>query len=294
MQTIKLNSGYKFPILGLGTWQSKPGEVGVAVKHALTKAGYRHIDGAHIYLNEPEIGKVYAEVFKTIKREEIFITSKLWNTSHAKDDVEKACRKTLEDLHLDYLDLYLMHWGLAQNALFFAKPISIRETWEAMENLVEKGLVKSIGVANFTAMMIHDLLTYAKIKPAMNQVELHPYNSQEELVAYCHRNKIAVTAYSPMGSPGNASADKPKLMDDSVVQQLAKKYDKSPSQILIRWAIERGTVVIPKSVTPARIEENIQVFDFSLEASDMDELNGLNRNLRYVDPSGYWGIPIFK
>jgi len=294
MKTIKLNSGYKMPILGLGTWKSERNKVGKAVKHALTVAGYTHIDGAHVYRNEVEVGKIYSEVFKSLKREEIFITSKLWNTSHAKADVEKACRKTLADLQLDYLDLYLMHWGLAQNALFFFKPIPIRETWEAMENLVDLGLVKSIGVANFTAMMLHDLLTYAKIKPAMNQIELHPYNSQTELVAYCKSKKIAVTAYSPMGSPGTASSDKPKLMDDEVVQKLAKKYDKSPSQILIRWALERGTVVIPKSVTPERIEENINIFDFSLGASDMEQLNGLNQNLRYVDPSGYWGVPVFK
>lgn len=303
-KTIKLNSGYDMPTLGLGTWKSEPNKVGEAVKYAVLEAGYKHIDGAMIYRNEPEIGKVYKEIFQTVKREEIFITSKLWNTDHDPKNVEAACRQTLKDLQLDCLDLYLMHWGVAfehggelepmKEGRAVTEHISIRETWEAMEKLVSLGLVKSIGVANFTTMMLHDLLTYATITPAMNQIELHPYNSQQSLVDYCHGQGIAVTAYSPTGRMGVDISKVARLHEDPIVEKIAAKHAKSVPQILINWAIERGTIVIPKSVTPARIKENIDVFDFQLDKSDMAELNSLDKRLRYVDPSDWWGIPYFK
>ena len=303
-KTIRLNSGYDIPVLGLGTWKSEPNKVGEAIKYALTEAGYKHIDGAMIYRNESEIGTVYKEVFKTIKREEIFITSKLWNTNHDPKFVEAACRQTLADLQLDYLDLYLMHWGVAfkhgdelepmKDGQAVTENVSIRETWEAMEKLVDLGLVRSIGVANFTAMMLHDLTTYATIVPAINQIELHPYNSQQSLVDYCHNLGIAVTAYSPTGRMGVDLDKVARLHKDPIVQKIAAKYGKSVPQILINWAIERGTIVIPKSVTPARIKENIEIFDFQLDKADMMELNSLDKGLRYVDPSEWWGIPYFK
>lgn len=302
-KTIKLNSGYDIPTLGLGTWKSLPNQVGQAVRYALTEAGYIHIDGAMIYRNEPEVGKAYAEVFKSIKREDIFITSKLWNTNHASQNVEAACRQTLQDLQLDYLDLYLMHWGVAfkhgdelepmQNGKAVTEKVSIHETWEAMEKLVQLGLVKSIGVANFSTMMLHDLMSYATITPAMNQIELHPYNAQQSLVDYCHGLGIAVTAYSPTGRMG-VELNTTRLHEDPVVKKIAAKHNKSVAQILINWAIERGTVVIPKSVTPARIKENIEVFDFQLDETDMKELSMLDKGLRYVDPSDSWDIPYFK
>jgi diketogulonate reductase-like aldo/keto reductase len=303
-KTIRLNSGYDIPVLGLGTWKSEPNKVGEAIKYALTEAGYKHIDGAMIYRNESEIGTVYKEVFKTIKREEIFITSKLWNTNHDPKFVEAACRQTLADLQLDYLDLYLMHWGVAfkhgdelepmKDGQAVTENVSIRETWEAMEKLVDLGLVRSIGVANFTAMMLHDLTTYATIVPAMNQIELHPYNSQQSLVDYCHSLGIAVTAYSPTGRMGVDLDNVTRLHEDPIVKKVAAKRGKSIPQILINWAIERGTIVIPKSVTPARIKENIEIFDFQLDKADMMELNSLDKGLRYVDPSEWWGIPYFK
>ncbi len=304
-KTIKLNSGYDMPTIGLGTWKSKPNEVGEAVKYALTKSGYVHIDGAAIYRNEPEIGVVYKDVFSTIDRSKIFITSKLWNTNHDPAHVEEACRQTLKDLNLEYLDLYLMHWGVAfkhgdeekpvdQNGHALLEPVSIQETWRAMEKLVELGLVRSIGVANFDTPMIIDLLSCAKILPAVNQIELHPYNSQQSLVDYCMRHGVAITAYSPTGRMGVTTYDIPRLHEDIVVQKIAQKHNKSVAQILINWAIERSTIVIPKSITPSRIQENIDVYDFQLDKDDMDQLNSLDKGLRYVDPSNDWGIPYFK
>jgi diketogulonate reductase-like aldo/keto reductase len=304
-KTITLNNGQVMPTLGLGTWKAAPGEVGPAVKYALLEAGYRHIDGAYVYLNEKEIGQTYHEVFETLKREDVFITSKLWNTHHHAGAVEVACRQTLADLQLDYLDLYLMHWGVAfqsggddkpmgEDGKILTEPIPIHETWEAMENLVKLGLVKSIGVANFTTMMLHDLLTYAKIKPVNNQIELHPYNNQSELVAYCQSQGIAVTAYSPLGGRDPNNPNSPRLFADPLITELAVKYGKSPTQILLNWALSRGTIAIPKSVNPDRLKENLESVSFELAQTDIDLINGLNKNLRFIDPGKIWGIPYFS
>jgi len=310
MQTyVKLNDGKSIPTLGLGTWKSTPDTVGAAVRYAIEEAGYRHIDCAAIYRNEAEIGEVFKSVFsKKVEREEVFITSKLWNTNHRKELVEKACKQTLFDLHLDYLDLYLMHWGIAfspgenlepldKNGRVIRDNVSIAETWEAMESLVKKGLVKSIGVANFTTIMIIDLLSYAKVKPAMVQIELHPYNTQEELVFFCKEENIAVTAYSPLARQGVARDGKIvnlKLFDEKVIQDIAKKHRKSPAQILLNWGLKRGTIVIPKSVTSDRILENTKIFDFELTNEEMEEIATLNKNYRFVNPSDWWKIPYFQ
>lgn len=301
--TLPLSSGSDMPAFGLGTWRSEPGSVGTAIEYALTHPNYRHIDCAAIYGNEPEIGAAFQKVFSAgqVKREDVFITSKLWNTEHDPKNVEAACRKTLADLRLDYLDLYLIHWGIpfihngknetVADGMVQTEPISIQQTWQALENLVEKGLVKSIGVANFTAPMILDLLSYAKIKPAVNQIEIHPYNTQLELVDYCQKNDIQVTAYSPLGSTGGEAL---KPLADKTIISLAKKHHKTPAQILIRWSLQRGLIVIPKSTKPERILENSQVFDFELLAKDMEQINQLNKNYRFVDPSDWWGCRILS
>ena len=315
-RAIQLNTGATMPNLGLGTWKAPVGQVGQAVKYALTEAKYHHIDCAAIYKNQGEIGEVLKEVFQSGARQrgDVFITSKLWNTDHKKHVVKKACESTLKDLNLEYLDLYLMHWGIAipqndvppsnpagrwseqldENGVLITEKISIRETWEAMEELVEAGLAKAIGIANFTAPMLNDLLSYAKVKPAVNQIELHPYLQQTELVEFCQYRGIAVTAYSPLGSPGNYR-DKgfPVLNEDETIKAIAAQHGKSPTQILIRWGIQRGTILIPKSVTPERILENLNVFDFELSEVDIKTIAHLDRNLRFVNPYVWWKIPYF-
>lgn len=324
---IFLNTGAKMPIIGLGTWKAKPQEAGQAVEHALT-SGYRHIDCAAIYRNEPEIGQAFKKVFGVgkIKREEVFVTGKLWNNAHRRNDVEPACRASLQDLQLDYLDLYLMHWGVAvppgaeaepldENGVLVTAKVSIQETWQAMEELVRQGLVRAIGVANFTGPMLVDLLTYAEIKPAMNQIELHPYNAQQSLVDFCRYENIAVTAYSPLGSPGTKEPGEPVLLEDKEITAIAGNHDKSAAQVLIRWAMQRGTAVIPKSVNPDRIKSNFQVFsaeggsqpeadqppagaktsggDFELSDQEMERLTKLDRRFRYTNPESWWKIPYF-
>lgn len=309
-QTLKLNSGYEMPVVGLGTWKAPADKAGEAVEYALMEAGYKHIDCAPIYLNEPEIGRAFNKVFASgkVKREDVFITSKLWNTMHAHDDVITACKQTLKDLQLEYLDLYLMHWGIAQPKDMGNEPVdadgftkltnvSVRETWEAMEELVKLGLVKSIGVCNFTGPQLIDLLTYSKIKPALNQIELHPYLQQKHLVEFCHHNDVAVTAYSPLGSPGNVMArndNEPILIKDPVVIEIAKQHNKSVQQVLIRFAMQRGLVVIPKSTTLAYIKSNLEVFDFELTKADMTSIAKLERKHRFVNPANWSKIAYFE
>lgn len=290
-----LNNGNTIAALGLGTWKLEKELAGATVKYAITKAGYRHIDCASIYGNQSEIGDVFGELFKgLVRREEVFITSKLWNTDHRPERVEEACKRTLNDLQLEYLDLYLMHWGIAlKPGKAVIDDVSIQETWGAMEELVKKGLVKSIGVANFTTMMLVDLLTYAKIKPVMNQIELHPYNSQVELIEFCQYKNIAVTAYSPLGRQGVTTIKGPKLFDEQIIKHIATKHTKTPAQILLNWAISRGTIPIPKSATPKRISENMAVFDFELTDDEKTAINALNQNYRLVNPIEWWGIPYF-
>lgn len=282
-QTVPLANGAKMPIFGLGTWQSQKGEVGAAVKTAL-EYGYTHIDCAHVYENEAEIGNVLAPIFAKgdIKREDIFVTSKLWNTSHKKEQVKPAVKKTLENLQLEYLDLYLIHFPVSQDPetkTFI--DVSIQETWRAMEELVDEGLVKNIGVSNFASILVKDILSYAKIAPAVSQVERHPYLTIEDHVEFCKKNNIVVTAYGPLGAPGNKNEGLPHLLGDEVVVKIAEKYGKTPAQILIRFPIEDDIVVIPKTVNLERIKENADVWDFQLTSDEVTQLKALDRNVRY-------------
>ncbi|KAL1959913.1 hypothetical protein VTO42DRAFT_581 [Malbranchea cinnamomea] len=295
--TFTLNSGYKIPAIGLGTWQSKPNEVAKAVEVAL-KAGYRHIDGAAIYQNEVEVGQGIRA--SGVPREEIFITSKLWNNSHRAADVERALDKTLKDLGVSYLDLYLIHWpvAFAPGDEFFPRDpetgiikldheVTIQETWRAMEALVKKGKVRSIGVSNFTKERIEEILSFAEIPPAVNQVEAHPHLQQPELKKYLDEKNIILQAYSPLG---NNLAGAPRVLDHPVVAEVAKELGISPARVLIQWAFQRGTVVLPKSVTPERIIDNFK--DFTLPTSAIEKLNSLECHGRNGAPYS-WGVDIF-
>ncbi|CCQ59318.1 MAG: aldo/keto reductase [Crocosphaera sp.] len=305
MKTLTFNNGNTIPQFGLGTWKSKPGEVKNAVKYALS-IGYKHIDCAAIYGNETEVGEALKESFadNVVQREDIFITSKLWNNRHKKDDVVLGLKQTLKDLELDYLDLYLIHWPVAfkpevifpedASGVLSLSEVPLIETWQGMEQAVNQGLVKNIGVSNFSIKKIDNIISNCSIKPAMNQVECHPYLQQDELLASCQQNDIVLTAYSPLGSKDRPDSlkqkNEPTLLENEVIKNIAEKYQVTTAQILIKWAIERGTVVIPKSVSPERIKQNFEAQNINLDTEDMEQIKTLNRNYRYVDGS-FFAIP---
>lgn len=294
---VTLGNGKTMPILGLGTWKSKPGEVEAAVKSAILDAGIRHIDCAFVYQNEDEVGNAIEAVLKSgaVKREELFVTSKIWNTFHSTDLVVECLNLSLAKLKLDYLDLLLIHWpfGYKEGGPIFPQDdkgnsilsdVDYLDTWKGLEKAQQAGLTKSIGVSNFNSEQIKRVIANATIKPVVNQFECHPYLNQSELIALCKENGIQVVGYSPLGSPDRPWA-KPgdvNLLEEPVVVEIAKRLAKSPAQVLIRFQIQRGVAVIPKSVTPSRILTNTDVFDFVLSDEDVKALNALNRGHRFV------------
>lgn len=277
LRYITLNNGLKIPIIGLGTWDAKVELLPNALFQAMYLR-YRHFDCASIYNNEKQVGDGLKRAMdeQLIDREELFITSKVWNNIKTYDDTITAFNKSLSDLGLDYLDLYLIHWP---------NPLPIRgrfkernyEVWRALEALYEEGRVKAIGVSNFESTHLEILLKEAKVIPAVNQIEIHPYNTEEKLVDFCRELGIQIESYSPLMRGG---LDGP--LNDPLILELGKKYHKSPSQIILNWHIEQDFIPLPKATSPSHIRENMDIFSFNLTRDEVDEISNLNKDFRAV------------
>ena len=262
--TYELANGVKIPCIGFGMWQTPSGDVAVEAVKSAIQAGYRHIDTAQAYGNEESAGQAIKE--SGVPREELFITTKLWNSSHSYDLTMSSFEESLQKLGLDYVNLYLIHWP---------NPAPFRdhweeanaETWKAMEELYEAGKIRAIGISNFRQHHIDALLKTAKIKPMVNQIRLCPGETQDDVVEYSRSQGMLLEAYSPLGTG--------KIFEVPEMQALAEKYGRSIAQICIRWSLDRGYLPLPKSVTPSRIEENLKVFDFELEEADVQLIAGL-------------------
>jgi diketogulonate reductase-like aldo/keto reductase len=263
MNFITLNNGLKMPQLGFGVWQVEDEQAAAAVATAL-EVGYRSIDTAMIYNNEKGVGKAIKE--SSVPREELFITTKVWNSDQGYENTLRAFDESLERLGLDYVDLYLIHWPTPQFDQYV-------DTYKALEKLYHDGRVKAIGVCNFEIEHLERLLKECEVVPVLNQVECHPYLAQNELKEFCAKHNIFVEAWSPLDQGG-------EVLQDEVVQKIAQSHGKTPAQTVLHWHLQNNTIVIPKSVTPSRIEENFQVFDFELTSAEMNEMNQINRDRR--------------
>ena len=314
LRTVDLATGRAMPSVGLGLWKVPKASTADTVVEAI-RLGYRHLDGACDYGNEVEVGEgirraVVDEGLCT--RDELWVTSKLWNTYHAPEHVRPALEKSLEDLGLDFLDLYLVHFPIALAHVPFetryppewvhdpeADPpvmvearVPLERTWHAMEDLVRAGLVGDIGVCNYGTSLLRDCLNYADIAPAVLQVELHPHLTQDRLLRLCREQDVAVTGFSPLGSAsyveiGMASENDSVLAESVVGGEIAKRVGRTPAQVVLRWALQRGTSVVAKSTRPERLAENLAVFDFELSRDDARSISGLDRHRRFNDPGTF-------
>lgn len=267
--TVKLHNGVEMPYLGLGVYKVEAGhQIEETVQTALD-LGYRSIDTAAFYQNEAGVGNAIRS--SRINRKELFITTKVWNNDQGYEETLRAFESSMSKLQTDYLDLYLIHWPVKGKYI---------DTWRALEKLYKEGRVRAIGVSNFTINHLEDLLKNCTIRPVVNQVELHPRLTQENLRAYCKEQEIAVEAWSPIG--------RGRLLDEPVFAEIGKKYHKSAAQVILRWHLQNDVIIIPKSVTPSRIEENMELFDFELTQMEMELINSLNRNQRFgPDPDNF-------
>ncbi|XP_028625648.1 estradiol 17 beta-dehydrogenase 5 isoform X1 [Grammomys surdaster] len=312
-QTVRLSDGHFIPILGFGTYASKevPKSKATEATKIAIDAGFRHIDSAALYQNEKEVGLAIRSKIAdgTVKREDIFYTSKVWCTFHHPRLVQDCLEQSLKQLQLDYVDLYLIHFPMAmkpgesllpkdENGKFIYDAVDICDTWEAMEKCKDAGLAKSIGVSNFNRRQLERILNKPglKYKPVCNQVECHPYLNQRKLLDFCKSKDIVLVAYSALGSHRDkewVNQSSPVLLDDPVLGSMAKKYKRTPALIALRYQLQRGVVVLAKSFTEKRIKENMQVFEFQLTSEDMKIIDGLNKNIRYIDVSGWEDHPEF-
>lgn len=314
--SLKLSSGHTMPVVGFGIWKVPRETTADAVYNAI-KLGYRHIDGAHDYTNSAEAGvgvrKAIADGL--VKREELFITSKLWNNYHAREHAIEMAHVENENWGVGYLDLFLIHFPIAQRHIPMSElkwpcfwsdkeqtkvteqvPVPIAETWAALETLVKtdsnpSGILHSIGVANFNAQLVYDLLRSAKIHPAVNQIEHHPYLVQPNLITMLQENNIVVTAYSSFGPQSFVELDNVRAVDaqplfeHNAVTTIAEKHGKTPAQVLLRWATQRDIIVIPKSNSSERLAQNLASTDFELTAEELASISALDKGLRFNDPS---------
>lgn len=297
MKHLTFKNNDKMPALGLGTWKSAKGEVYEVVRKAI-EIGYRHFDCASFYGNESEIGNAISDAIKNgdVIREDLWITSKLWNNRHRKDDIPAAFEITLKDLTLDYLDLYLIHWPVVlQNQASYAQQssdlislseIPLTQTWQGLIDLKEKGLTKHIGVSNFSIKKVNQITEESGIVPEVLQIELHPFLQQQKILNFAQEKGIFLTGYCPLGSADRPAVrileNEPKLFQQQVILDIAKDKDISPAQVILAWAVNRGTSVIPKSVNPERLKQNLEAADIELSTQEMTKMNSLDLHYRYI------------
>ncbi|KAH3743551.1 aldo/keto reductase [Pelomyxa schiedti] len=289
---MSLMSGDVMPRLGVGTWAPaySPGVIRDVVLHAVLNCGYRHVDCAGFYGTEREVGEALKEAFaKGIRRQDIWVTSKLWCTFHAPEDVRPAFMRTLEDLGLDYIDLYLIHWpvslrknhALPPRADDFLPPVPAIQTWKEMEKLVDGNLVKNLGVSNFTSVKIEKLWMEARIKPSVVQVEMHPLCQQAKLREYCSLRRICLTAYSPLGGNDHPTRPSmPNVLQNATLNRIAGKYNKTTAQVALRWGLQMGATIIPKTTNLQRMAENSKILDFCLDSDDLASIAAEDQHMR--------------
>ncbi|WP_417198025.1 aldo/keto reductase [Bizionia sp.] len=299
MTTLKFRNNDKMPILGLGTFRSEPNEVYNAVLSAI-KIGYRHIDCAAAYGNEKEVGNAIAESIKQglVTREDLWVTSKLWNASHGEENVIPALNQTLEDLQLDYLDLYLIHWPVAlkkgtempEKASDFIplSEVPLTNTWKGMETALEQGLAKHIGVSNFNENHLKEIMATAVHQPEINQVEIHPFLQQEELKSFCTQQDILLTAYAPLGSLVDENTTL-RLLENDTIKNVADSRNMSPAQVALAYTMQRGIAVIPKSINEARLLQNLETLHHTLTEEDIVLLKDLDKGHRFIDGK-FWEV----
>ena len=299
----------KMPSVGLGLWKLDQPETADIIVNGV-KSGYRHLDSAADYGNEIQVGEGIKQTLSQgiCRREDLWVTSKLWNTFHRPEHVLPACEKSLRDLSTDYIDLYLIHFPIslkyvafdkryppewiydptAENPRMHIDPVPLSETWHAMEGLVERGLVKEIGVCNYNSSLLHDLMAYASIKPAMLQIESHPFLTQEKLIKTAKNYGIAVTCFSPLGALSYMELEmadqNESVLNENAVKVAAKRLNRTPAQVVLRWGLQRGTAVIPKTSKKERLIENQSLFDFELSNQEMSDISNLNVDRRFNDP----------